>query len=142
MQALILSLLIAAPLGQSTLPARARLAQDTLPPAAPVCGKENCKCGCKDGETCTCASPSKSCPCSAQCECGCNEGQPCRCGRPVEARSAPAYYRPAPAIRYAPAPAYQTPAYSTPAYRPAFAPQMIQAAPRMSYAPARSPGGC
>lgn len=113
MQAAILSLILAAPLGQSTLPARARLAQDTLPEA----------------------KAAKSCPCSPACECGCNEGKPCRCGEPVEARPAPASYRPAPAyyraepaVRFAPAPYYPAPAFHLPAYRPAYSAPAFQPA--------------
>lgn len=45
---------------------------------APPCGRESCDCGCKDGETCRCAT-AKSCPCSDQCSCGCNDGRPCDC---------------------------------------------------------------
>lgn len=118
MQAIVMSLLLAAPLGQSTLPARAVLAQDTLPEA----------------------KPAKSCPCSPACECGCNQGLPCRCGEPREVRSAPpAYRRPAPAARSVPAPYYPMPTYSAPAYS---APRFQSFAAPRTFAPARASAGC
>ncbi len=39
------------------------------------CKCENdCKCGCKSGDTCTC-----ECKCDSECKCGCQSGEPCSC---------------------------------------------------------------
>lgn len=38
------------------------------------CGPD-CKCGCAQGQPCTCKKPS----CGVNCNCGCNQGQPCHC---------------------------------------------------------------
>ena len=49
---------------------------------------EECTCGCKDGEPCTCEKSECECGCQdgepctcekSECECGCQDGEPCKC---------------------------------------------------------------
>lgn len=42
------------------------------------CEKEDCKCGCKEGEPCTCNHENGECDCGE--DCGCQKGEPCDCG--------------------------------------------------------------
>ncbi len=80
MLATVALFVLAAVLGAKP-PQAPRPPQTTLP--ARNCDIPACKCGCADGETCTCSAakkPCTNCPCGVDgCPCGCCDGKACGC---------------------------------------------------------------